>query len=193
MKHVKLFEQFLNEANNYYIETWYKDRNGNEVQLLGSDGTTVMKKMPKAGDVDQHANRINSLRKIKPFLVGEVMYRVVGPDGRVHRTINDTIEEGLNEGYYDKPFYVISIDSEMSDRATDQYTGEGKPARVIATFDDQAEAKKFASEKKRGLKTLTKTKRKMHDKDYKVVPGDRSKLTNIKESSINEAKNRQRD
>ena len=94
MKHVKLFEQFLNEANNYYIETWYKDRNGNEVQLLGSDGTTVMKKMPKAGDVDQHANRINSLRKIKPFLVGEVMYRVVGPDGRIHRTINDTIEEG---------------------------------------------------------------------------------------------------
>jgi len=112
MKHVKLFEQFLNEANSYYIETWYKDRNSNEVQLLGSDGTTVMKKMPKAGDVDQHANRINSLRKIKPFLVGEVMYRVVGPDGRVHRTINDTIEEGLNEAMAGKEIEIGGVKAE---------------------------------------------------------------------------------
>ena len=112
MKHVKIFEQFLNEASNYYIETWYKDRNGNEVQLLGSDGTTVMKKMPKAGDVDQHANRINLLRKIKSFLVGEVMYRVVGPDGRVHRTINDIIEESLNEAKTGKEIEIGGVKAE---------------------------------------------------------------------------------
>ena len=87
----------LNEANSYYIETWYKDRNGNEVQLLGSDGTTVRPTRPTGRDIDLHHNRINSLRKIKPFLVGDVMYRVVGPDGKVQRTINAIIEEGLNE------------------------------------------------------------------------------------------------
>ena len=91
-------ESSVNEANNYYIETWYKDRNGNEVQLLGSDGTTVMKKMPKDGDVDQHANRINSLRKIKPFLVGDVEYRVVDGQGRTLKTYDRAIEESaVNE------------------------------------------------------------------------------------------------
>lgn len=93
-----VFESSVNEAyNRWYIETWY-DQDGRKVQLLGSDGTTVTKRPPFDGDVESHHDRITKLRKIKPFLVGDVEYRVVDGQGRTLKTYDRAIEESaVNE------------------------------------------------------------------------------------------------
>jgi len=92
MKHVKLFEQFIAEQDakslneSYYIETWYVDKNGKEVQLLGSDGTSIFSRLPRTTDIKKHLDHINSLKKIKPFLASGVTYKVVDRDGKVYMT-----------------------------------------------------------------------------------------------------------
>jgi len=88
----------VNEAyNRWYIETWY-DQDGRKVQLLGSDGTTVTKRPPFDKDVENHHDRITKLRKIKPFLVGDVEYRVVDGQGHTLKTYDRAIEESaVNE------------------------------------------------------------------------------------------------
>lgn len=74
----------INES--YYIETWYVDKNGKEVQLLGSDGTSVFSRLPRTTDIKKHLDHINSLKKIKPFLAGGVTYKVVDRNGKVYMT-----------------------------------------------------------------------------------------------------------
>lgn len=93
-----VFESSVNEAyNRWYIETWY-DQDGRKVQLLGSDGTTVTKRPPFDKDVESHHDRITKLRKIKPFLVGDVEYRVVDGQGRTLKAYDRVIEESaVNE------------------------------------------------------------------------------------------------
>jgi hypothetical protein len=88
----------VNEAyNRWYIETWY-DHDGRKVQLLGSDGTTVTKRPPFDKDVENHHDRITKLKKIKPFLLGDVEYRVVDGQGRTLKTYDRVIKESaVNE------------------------------------------------------------------------------------------------
>jgi len=88
----------VNEGyNRWYIETWY-DHDGRKVQLLGSDGTTVTKRPPFDKDVENHHDRIIKLRKIKPFLLGDVEYRVVDGQGRTLKTYDRVIKESaVNE------------------------------------------------------------------------------------------------
>jgi hypothetical protein len=88
----------VNEGyNRWYIETWY-DHDGRKVQLLGSDGTTVTKRPPFDKDVENHHDRITKLKKIKPFLVGNIEYRAVDGQDRVLKTYNRIIEESaVNE------------------------------------------------------------------------------------------------
>lgn len=74
----------INES--YYIETWYLDKNGKEVQLLGSDGTSVFSRLPRTTDIKKHLDHINSLKKIKPSLAGGVIYKVVDRNGKVYMT-----------------------------------------------------------------------------------------------------------
>ena len=95
---IELVQPAVNEAyNRWYIETWY-DHDGRKVQLLGSDGTTVTKRPPFDKDVENHHDRIIKLRKIKPFLVGDVEYRVVDGQGRTLKTYDRAIEESaVNE------------------------------------------------------------------------------------------------
>jgi len=85
-------ENKINE--NIYIETWYND---GKSQLLGSDGTTVLKdnigKAALSNAVKSHINSIKSLAvNVKPFLKdGFVVVRVVR-DGNVTMHKKFTIE-----------------------------------------------------------------------------------------------------
>lgn len=86
------FDHFLNESLNesrfYYIETWYKDGNDWH-QQLGSDGTAVLRKMPKKSDIDNHIKSIRSLSiNVKPYLSGKDWeFRVTDENDRILKTV----------------------------------------------------------------------------------------------------------
>jgi len=89
------WDKFINEK--YYIETWYDD-NGELKKMMGSDVTSVVHNMPSDRDIDRHMERVYKLRKMKPYLVGPVVYKVVDKSDDVKREIKFNITENVDIG-----------------------------------------------------------------------------------------------
>lgn len=107
---IRLRKQVLGQSINQsdprsrqYIETWY-NHNSSLIQLLGSDGTTVLLHgYYTQKDIKNHLNRLKSLKKIKPFLFDQpITLKVTNRNNNIlfERTYN--LNDNINESHLSK-------------------------------------------------------------------------------------------